>query len=319
MTLSQLEAFITVVAMGTFTAAGEKIGMSQPAISDLVKRLEVELGTKLFQRSGRTVVLTAAGGQLLPYAQQSVLSAQEGMKAIRSTLTLDGGTASFGLLGNAGFYMTAALAKRFRVLHPNVRIRLTGQNSAQTAVDVSSGALEAGLVTLPVDDSDLEVFPLVRDEVVYISADPEHTRRPPSIDDLCAVPLVLCDAYYGGRDPARRQLEERAQFVGKRIDAVIEVEYLGSALSLVIDGFGDTFACRAAIATEVEPRGLHYVSFQEPMFDTLAFIKRRNQVLSAATKEMARLAYTSLLAHQASPSSTVEVLPTMEDGKRFFA
>jgi len=319
MTLSQLKAFITVVAMGTFTAASDKIGMSQPAISDLVKRLELELGTKLFQRSGRRVILTAAGEQLLPYAQQSVLAAEEGVRAIRSSIALDGGTATFGLLANARFYMTAALARRFRERHPNVRIRLMGQNSAQTALDVASGILEAGLVTLPIDDTDLEVFPLVRDEVVYISADSERTRRPPSIDDVCAVPLVLCDAYYGGRDPARRQLEERAQLVGKRIDPVIEVEFLDSALSLVEAGFGDTFAARAAIAPELEPRGLFHISFEEPMYDTLAFVKRRNQVLSPATREMARLAYESLLEHQASPTSTVEVLPTMRDGVRFFA
>jgi len=295
------------------------MGMSQPAISDLVKRLELELGTKLFQRSGRAVVLTAAGEQLLPYAQQSVFSAKEGMKAIRSTLSLDRGIATFGLLANAGFYMTDALAKRFHVLHPKVRIRLIGQNSAQTAADVASGVLEAGLVTLPVDDSDFEVFPLVRDEIVYISADPERTKNPPSIEDFCAAPLVLPDASYGGRDPARRQLEERAQLIGKRVTPAIEVEFLDAALALVLAGFGDTIACKAAVAPKVESRGLHHVSFREPMFDTLAFIKRRNQVLSTATREMARLAYASLVAHQAAPRSTVETLPTMKDGKRFFS
>jgi len=318
MTLTQLQAFVAVVETGTFTAGAHKIGMSQPAISDLIKRLERELGSALFQRAGRSVMLTEAGRQLLPHAQRSVSAAEEGARAVRSAHALEGGTATFGLLANAPFYMTQNLAKEFRAIHPQVRIRLTGQNSAETAADVAEGAIEAGIVTLPVDDHELETFPLMRDEIVYVTADPSRARQPVTIEALCDAPLVLYPAYFGQRDPALRQLHQRAQLVGRTIAPSIEVEHLHTAAPLVAAGHGDTIACRASIKHEIAPLGLHCVSFAEPLYDTLAFIKRRNQPLSPATREFARIAYESLILHQRSPGSTVEPLPTLVESRRFF-
>lgn len=90
----------------------------------------------------------------------------------KSQRATDRGTATFGVLRNADFYLGSNLAKRFHALYPDERIRLVGQNSAETASDVASGFLEAGLVTLPVDDTELDVVPLVRDEVLFV------VRRP---------------------------------------------------------------------------------------------------------------------------------------------
>lgn len=318
MTLTQLQAFVAVVETRTFTAGAAKIGMSQPAISDLIRRLERELGSPLFQRAGRSVTLTESGRQLLPHAQRAVSSAEDGARAVRSAQALEGGTATFGLLANAPYYMTENLAKEFRAVHPRVRIRLTGQNSAETAADVAGGAIEAGIVTLPVDDEELETFPLMRDEIVYVSADEARTKTPVTIEQFCDAALVLYPAYYGQRDPALRQLHQRTQMIGRTIEPSIEVEHLHTALPLVAAGHGDTIACRASISREIAPLGLHHVSFVEPIFDTLAFIKRRNQSLSPATRELARIAYESLLLHQRSRGSTVEALATLQESRRFF-
>ncbi|KOV73587.1 LysR family transcriptional regulator, partial [Streptomyces sp. NRRL WC-3723] len=66
--------------------------------------------------------------------------------------------------------------------------------------------LEAGLVVLPIDGEGLDVTPLLRDEVVYVSADPQCTTQPVTMADLAAAKLILYDAHYGWRDPTRRQL-----------------------------------------------------------------------------------------------------------------
>ncbi|MGK3958901.1 LysR family transcriptional regulator [Arthrobacter sp. R4] len=317
MTLAQLEAFVAAATGQTFTAAAVTLGMTQPAVSDLIRRLETEFGTSLFNRSGRSLVLTAAGEQLLPYAEQTVFSAKQGTEAVNALLSLGGGTATFGLLRNAEFYIRQDLAKRFRQKHPDVRIRLVGQNSAETVSDVVNGHLEAGLVTLPVDDDRLDVLPLARDEVVYVSASPERAKTPPSIKAICSTSLILYDAHYAQTDPARKQLSARAQLEGLSLNASIEVEYLSAALSLAADGFGDTIACRAAIESEVLPRGLHTVSLAEPMYDTLALIKRHGQLLSPATKEMARLAHAALIDHQTSDHGTAAILDGGHDIEAF--
>lgn len=318
MTLTQLEAFVAAASAQTFTAAAKQLDMTQPAMSDLIRRLEAELGAKLFQRSGRRLVLTQAGEQLLPHASSAVRSAVQGAEAVKTLSSLAGGTATLGLLRNVGFYFGTDLAKRFRQLYPKVHIRLVGQNSAETLSDVLDGVLEAGLVTLPLEDERLEIVPLARDEVVYVSASLERTKTPPDIVDICKAPLVLYDAHYASTDPARRQLNSRASLRGLTIDPEIEVEYLDTALSLAADGFGDTIAARAAIESEVAPRGLQFVSMAEPMYDTLALIKRRGEFLSAPTRELARLAHSALVAYQGSSRGTAEMLPNTEQAVAAF-
>ncbi|GGM36595.1 LysR substrate-binding domain-containing protein [Dactylosporangium sucinum] len=317
MTLMQLQAFLTAAARGTFTAAADELKMSQPAISDLIRRLEDELGTKLFHR-GRSLVLTDAGEQLLPHAEQAVTSARLGAQAVRSQLDLAGGTATFGLLRNADFYLRADLAQRFRTRYPKVRVRLVGQHSAETAQSVASGSLEAGLLTLPVPDEGLDIVPLARDELLYVTADAARAHTPPTIDDFCGVPLVLYDAHHAAADPARRQLAERAQLAGRRIEPVIEVEYLSTALTLVKERFGDSVIARAATLSGVMPDNLHTTPFAEPLYETLALVRRRGQILSPATREMARMAWDSLVEHQSGLHGTVEITASTRQLRSFF-
>ncbi|MFJ5956636.1 LysR family transcriptional regulator [Paenarthrobacter sp. NPDC092416] len=313
----QLQAFRAAALCGTFTAAAEKLGMSQPAISDLIRRLEVELGAKLFVRGSRTLHLTSAGEQLLPHAEQAVASAALGAQAVQLQVELGGGTATFGLLRNADFYLNADLAKRFRTCYPNVRVRLVGQNSAETANDIARGMLEAGLVTLPIDDTGLDVLPVARDEVLFVTADPVRARRRVSIRAFAAGPLVLYDAHYAAADPVRRQLNERAQLDGQRIDPVVEVEYLSTALSLVTEGFGDSVICAAATKSAIMPDELHTASFEEPLFETLAFVKRRGHLLSPATRALVELAWDALCAYQDTPAGAAEIVAEHEDVQAF--
>ena len=69
----------------------------------------------------------------------------------------------------------------------------------------------AGLVALPIDDRGLDVRPAMREEVLYVSADPERLREPMTVERLASAPLILYDARWGADDPMRRQLRERAQ------------------------------------------------------------------------------------------------------------
>lgn len=313
MTLVQLQAFVTAARLSTFSAAAHELGLSQPAVSDLIRRLEKELDVALFERGSRALVVTPAGEELLPWASQAVQAADDGRRAVRALHDLTGGKATFGLLRNVNYYLRADLAANFRRQYPQVRLRLVGQNSAETTAAVARGSIEAGLVTLPVDTDGLRVLPVARDEVLYASTSESALAEPRTIDQFCAAPLVLYDAHYSSTDPARRQLNDRAQLAGLRIEPSIEVEYLAMALDLVAQGFGDTIVCRAAVTKEVVPRGIGIVSFAEPMYDTLAFVRRDDRTLSSATAEMVRLSHEALLEHQDSPEGTAEVIASGRD------
>ncbi|MDN4613855.1 LysR family transcriptional regulator [Leifsonia sp. F6_8S_P_1B] len=297
MTLNQLRVFLRVAALGTFSAAAAELKMTQPSVSELIKRMEAAYGIRLFMRGPRRLVLTTAGEELVPYAQQAVDAADGADRALRSVTSLSGGVATFGLLRNANYYFLSALLETFHSRYPDVQLRIIGLNSVEVAEAVSAGELEAGLVVLPIDAEELSVTPLLRDEVLFASADPSRTRTPVTIADLAATDLILYDAHYGWRDPTRRQLAERAQLEGVTLTPQIEIEHVESALGIVALGGGDTIVSRAVAESKAFPENIHTVPFAEPLYDTIAIIQRRGNVLSPATREIARLAQRMLLSH----------------------
>lgn len=118
------------------------------------------------------------------------------------------------MLRNAPFYFLTDLVADFHAARPGVRVRIVGQNSYEVAEAVRFGDLEAGLVVLPVPDEGLDIRPLIRDEVLWVSADPRHVLCPVTMEQVAMTALILYDAHYGWNDPTRRQLADRAQAAG---------------------------------------------------------------------------------------------------------
>jgi LysR family transcriptional regulator, cyn operon transcriptional activator len=290
MTLQQLRYFLAAADKGSFSAAAESLLMAQPSLSEQIRRLEAELGVALFTRAGRRLVLTEAGRMLRPHAERTLAAAEEAVESVKEVRTLTGGTVSFGTFGSAHHYLLAGLIQDFRRRHPDVRVRVVGQNSAEVADAVRDGTLEAGLVALPVDDGGLEVRPSIREENHYVTASPQRAAQAKTIEDLAAAPLILYDARWGPVDPMRRQLDERAQRAGVRLEPQIEVEYLTAALDLAARRLGDTIADPSVLVTRGYSRTLASVSLDPPLYDTFAFITRRNAHLSPATRAFMELA-----------------------------
>jgi LysR substrate binding domain len=175
---------------------------------------------------------------------------------------------------------------------------VVGQNSSEVVEAVRTGELEAGMIALPIDDRGLDVQPIMRDEIVYASVEPAHVRRAMTIEALAEAPLILPDASWGREDPTRRQLAELAQRVGVSIQPQIDVEDIEAALELAVRGLGDTIVARGillALGSRV-PKRLGWVPFDEPIYDTFAFIARSNAPLSPASREFLGLAREHLSA-----------------------
>jgi DNA-binding transcriptional LysR family regulator len=298
MTLQQLTYFLAAAEHGSFSAAAESLFMAQPSLSEQIRRLEAELGVALFARGGRGLQLTEAGRLFRPHAERAVGAAQEAAESVREVRDITGGTVAFGTFGSAHHYLLAGLLQDFRTQFPNVRVRAIGQNSAEVADAVRDGQLEAGLIALPVDDRGLDVQPAMREEVLYVSADAERLLEPMTIERLAAAPLILFDARFGADDPMRRQLRERAQQAGVKLEPQIEVEYVTAALELCARGLGDTVTSQQMIRARGLSRRLAGVRFDPPLYDTFAFITRRNAHLSPASREFMRLAEKRVRALQ---------------------
>jgi DNA-binding transcriptional LysR family regulator len=195
------------------------------------------------------------------------------------------------MFGAARFYPVSGIVADFRRRYPDVRVRVVGLNSTQVADAIRAGELEAGLLALPIDDRGLDVRPIMRDEVLYVSSDPAAVRRAKTIEDLEARPLVLSDASYGQADPLRRQLSELAQREGRRIEPAVEVEDVEAALDLAGRGVADTIVSISVLhgLGRRVPKRVGWVPFDEPLYDTLALVSRDGGTLSPASREFLAL------------------------------
>jgi DNA-binding transcriptional LysR family regulator len=303
-TVTQLAAFLAAFHLGSFTAAAADLATTQASVSELVARLEREIGSQLFIRGPRRLSPTEAALALAPYAERAVESVDGGLAAVRAVTDLDAGTCTFGVLRNAAYYDLSDLVQRFHALHPGVRVRLVGLNSALVAESVATGELEAGLVVLPVDETGLDVRPLTRDEVLYASARRDPDDGPVTLDEIAHAKLVLYDAYAGWRDPTRRQLRDRAALAGLGIEPAIEVEHVETALSLVATGAADTLVSSRVAAAPGFPSEVRVTPFAEPMFDTIALVQRRGAQLSKATQRIVELAVEALDSTELPPART---------------
>jgi DNA-binding transcriptional LysR family regulator len=233
---------------------------------------------------------------LLPHAERTVAAAEEAVESVREVRTLSGGTATFGTFGSAHHYLLGGLVQDFRRRYPDVRVRVVGQNSAEVADAIREGNLEAGLIALPIDDRGLDVRPSISEENHYISASPQRLAKPKTIEEIAAAPLILYDARWGAVDPMRRQLNERAQHAGVRLEPQIEVEYMTAALDLAARRLGDTIASPSVLVTRGFESSLASVSLDPPLYDTYAFVTRRGAQLSPATRAFLELAERRLEA-----------------------
>src|SRR3954452_22784006 len=122
--------------------------MAQPSLSEQVRRLEAELGVALFARAGRGLTPTEAGETLRPHAEATLAAAEAAREAGGDVRELRGGSAAFGPWGTARYYPGTDIVAEFRRRHPEVRVRLIGQNSFEVVEAVRRGDIEAGVVGL---------------------------------------------------------------------------------------------------------------------------------------------------------------------------
>ncbi|MDA0181918.1 LysR family transcriptional regulator [Solirubrobacter phytolaccae] len=286
MSLQQLRCFCAAFELGSFTAAAETLRVSQPAVAEQIRKLEQTLGASLFVRAGRGVVATEAGRAFAEHATRSLRAVEDAADSVGELTELRTGTVALGIFGGPSAWRLDELVVSFLQRHPNVSVRLVGRNSSVIADRVRRGELEAALVALPIDDDKLDVRPIVRDEVIYVSADPERTREPATIERLATTPLIFYDAESADNDPIRRQLAERAQALGLRLEPKVEVELKDIALRLVAAGVGDTYLPSAFIHAPYFPAGLSTASFQPALFDTFAIITRAGARLTPGVREL---------------------------------
>ena len=204
LSLQQVRCFCAALETGSFTAAAAALRVSQPAVAEQIRKLEQTLGTDLFVRVGRGVLPTEAGRAFAEHATRSLRALEDAAGSVGELTSLRSGTISVGVFSGPLAWRLEQLVATFLRSHPNVAVRLIGRNSSAIVERVRSGELEAGLVLLPIDDERLDVRPLVRDEVLYVSADsaPDARAGDDRASHLGAARLLRRRVRRRGPDPA---------------------------------------------------------------------------------------------------------------------
>lgn len=303
MTILQVNYFLAAAAAGSLTQAAEELGISQPTLSEQIRKLEQSVGVALFTRAKQGLTLTEAGQRFMPHARKVSRDYTAAMDSVSGIRDRQEGTVAFGMF-NSGQYVLSGLVPAFRAQYPNIHVRIIGSNSAQVADLVRAGRIEAGVVALPIDARGLTMSDVLWScEAAYFHTKPALTE-PVTIEGLLQRPLVLPDSGWAQNDPTRRQLSERAQTIGMPFIPDIEVETGAAALAIAATGTAAAVASVPVAEALGYTDRLNYVSLDPPLIETFAIISRDPGSLSPATQAMIKLAeeHMRMLHRQYQPA-----------------
>lgn len=193
MELRQLEYFVAVAEEANFTRAAERVQITQSGVSAQIKQLEHELGAALFDRSGRSIRLTAAGAAALEHARSALASAEAVRRAVDEVNGLVRGRLGVGMITACTVTPLFEALSAFHVRHPYVEITLTEGNSDHLTELVRSGELDVALVGVPGPvASGKGMLPFVSEPVVAFVPEehPLAAKGEVKLADLAEYPLV---------------------------------------------------------------------------------------------------------------------------------
>ena len=248
MDLRQLEIVRTVVEKGSFTAAARALNVSQSAVSRQVLLLEEELGEPVFLRLGRKVRLTTAGQALFDLSRRVISDINETTSGIRDQQQTPAGTLHLGGGMTVCLHVFPALLKEFRRRQPRIDVKLTTGPTAQLLERLRSGALDIGLLTLPVDGADLTQVPVMREELLLVLP-PAHKlarKRRLAPADLVNQSWVLFEP----GSSTRRVIDSMFAAHGIRPRIILETENVEILKSFTMTGVGLTILPYQALARE---------------------------------------------------------------------
>ncbi len=241
--------FQAVAEEGGFTRAGERLHVSQSAVSRQVKLLEDELGGALLHRRGRRVTLTPAGDLLLKTANRLFRDIRDVVWQISETHQLHRGSLRIGGGMTVCMFILPKVLKRYRSLHKQVDLHVTSGTSESLIRQIRKQEIDLGLLTLPIVEKDLEVVPVLREEMVVVTA-PGHAlsrRRTVHPEDLGRFPVILFEP----GSNTRKVLDQF--FLDEKIppDVAMETENVEIIKALVANGIGISIIPFSAVAKDI--------------------------------------------------------------------
>jgi DNA-binding transcriptional LysR family regulator len=248
MQLPDLAAFVAVATERSFSAAARRMHRTQPAISQAVRRIEDELGERLFDRSSRDGTLTEAGRLLQDYAQRLLGLAGEAQTAIQELQQVRRGRIIVGS-NEAAVHSLLPHIQRFAALHANVLIDVRRVPSRQIASAILDRTLDFGVLTFQPADRGIQAIPLGGDEIVLLTA-PKHllaARRRVTLEEVGREVVIA----HNDPSPARERVLRAYERKHTAINIQISLPSLDGIKRAVESGIGVALLPRRCALTEI--------------------------------------------------------------------
>lgn len=276
----QLRTFSEVIERASFSAAGDHLGLSQPAVSQQIRLLEKRFGVRLIERVGRKARPTSAGAILLSYSRM-ILDAMASVETemapyVKGTM----GRVRIGTGATASIYFLPTVLRLLRRRFDGLEIFVTTGTVTDVLRQIEDNALDLGLVTLPAPGRMFDVSPLFEDEFVVLSSlDGPTLPRVVTAEILSRLPLV---SYEPGAQ-MRRIIDDWFSTAGYPVKPTMELGSVEAIKEIVRAGLGTGLAPRMAVGQK--SKGLRAQSLTPRLIRQVGIVVRRDKPLHRGLRE----------------------------------
>ena len=247
-TLRQFRALSAAVSEGSLTAAAQKLGVTQPAVSLQIQNLQTLAGLPLLQRTGGLIAPTEAGRTLLTLVERITVAMRDCNEMLDAIKGATGGRVSIGAVSTAKYFIPAAIGA-FARRHSNIELRLVIGNRAEIIQGLQDFSIDGAITGRPPEDLDVERR-LIGDHPHFIVAPPDHEfagRKRIALKNLAPQPFLVREAGSGTRLLMQRLFEDSgfSPQIGMVIDSNETIK------QAVMAGLGIAFISGHTVMTEV--------------------------------------------------------------------
>ncbi len=288
MDINQLEVLVAVAREKSFSRAAEVLYRTQPAVSQAIRRLEKEVGEKLFDRSSKDGTLTIAGEVLLDYAKQMLNLRQNAHVAIKELKNLHHGKVTISANEHTVFCLLP-LIEEFSRRHPLIKVEVKRGVASRIPTEITAREVELGVISFKPKDESVKSVPVYIDELVLVVS-PKHRlagQSSVSIKDLGIETFIAHNAI----SPYREKVISAFEKYQVKLNISTELPSLEAIKKLVEKDVGVALVPKLTAQSEIDNGQLFALAVKELKLERqLHFIYRRNSVLSHAAKVFLQLA-----------------------------
>jgi DNA-binding transcriptional LysR family regulator len=282
-TIRQLRAFVAVHQLRKLSAAAEKLFVTQSAVSMLIRQLEDGLGTRLFDRTTRSLQATAAANEMLPAAERILRDVDSLSADFRELAQLQRGRICLAITPTLASFLLPEAIRRFGEAHPGVRVVVDDCAPDQFVARILGEHVDFGIGTPERPGAEVETQTLMRDHLSLVCARGHAlaaSKKPVRWADLAGHPVITVRPGYG----IRPLIDATAAQAGVALEVVNEVSFLSTALWMTASGMGSSIM-PSAFARAAGDAALVVRSLTAPRVSRDVFVvTKRGRSLSAASR-----------------------------------